>query len=195
MDYTNREENNRQPDSSNFQFLFELYGLIPGAQPFAAPTVSPTTAAPSTSSPSSSSVSNGGGGDGGDKGDRRLPKRDAQGSTSLRPRRIQTALRTQKRRRRNRIHQGAKEDGTEDHRPLADWLQDAVDQAMQEFLLDPLNVVGTADATSSLQEQPPPYLASRSRWRLLHRNTYSEAHELELHHGTVLQVHKLLAHS
>ena len=31
MDYTNRPQNNMHPDTMNFDFLFELYGTVPGS--------------------------------------------------------------------------------------------------------------------------------------------------------------------
>lgn len=45
MDYTNNPARNKQPDDSNFQFLYALYGLVPGAVPYTAPTAAPTTEA------------------------------------------------------------------------------------------------------------------------------------------------------
>ena len=34
MDYTNRPDVNKQPDRSNFIFLTELYGTVPGSPPY-----------------------------------------------------------------------------------------------------------------------------------------------------------------
>lgn len=34
MDYTNRPHVNKQPDESNFIFLAQLYGTVPGSPPF-----------------------------------------------------------------------------------------------------------------------------------------------------------------
>mmetsp|Transcript_27001 Transcript_27001/g.63249 ORF Transcript_27001/g.63249 Transcript_27001/m.63249 type:complete len:251 (-) Transcript_27001:1855-2607(-) len=51
MDYTNRHRDNLRPDRSNYEFLFALYGLVPGAEPYNPPTAAPTpapTLAPNT---------------------------------------------------------------------------------------------------------------------------------------------------
>jgi hypothetical protein len=34
MDYTNRPDVNKQPDRSNYVFLAELYGTVPGSPPY-----------------------------------------------------------------------------------------------------------------------------------------------------------------
>eukprot|EP00523_Entomoneis_sp_CCMP467_P017230 CAMPEP_0168803944 /NCGR_PEP_ID=MMETSP0726-20121227/260_1 /TAXON_ID=265536 /ORGANISM="Amphiprora sp., Strain CCMP467" /LENGTH=147 /DNA_ID=CAMNT_0008855771 /DNA_START=96 /DNA_END=539 /DNA_ORIENTATION=+ len=56
LDYTRDEANNRQPNFDDYDFLYQLYGLVPGAEPYnpptAAPTDPPTTSVASTSAPS-----------------------------------------------------------------------------------------------------------------------------------------------
>lgn len=44
LNITDNEDDNKTPDSSNYDFLFRLYGLVPGAEPYDAPTVAPTFA-------------------------------------------------------------------------------------------------------------------------------------------------------
>jgi hypothetical protein len=42
MDYTHNEDENKRPDSTNYEFLYQLYGLVPGSQPYNPPTSAPT---------------------------------------------------------------------------------------------------------------------------------------------------------
>lgn len=42
MDYTNNPSVNRQPDVTNFQFLADLYGTVPGSATLPPATVEPT---------------------------------------------------------------------------------------------------------------------------------------------------------
>lgn len=51
MDYTHNEDKNKTPDSSNFDFLFRLYGLVPGSEPYDPPTPAPSFAPLPTFSP------------------------------------------------------------------------------------------------------------------------------------------------
>uniref|UniRef100_A0A7S3P3W1 Uncharacterized protein n=1 Tax=Amphora coffeiformis TaxID=265554 RepID=A0A7S3P3W1_9STRA len=44
MDYTLNEADNNTPDLSNYDFLFRLYGLVPDAEEYIAPTVAPSYA-------------------------------------------------------------------------------------------------------------------------------------------------------
>lgn len=40
--HADNEDENRKPDFSNYNFLFHLYGLVPGADPYDPPTAAPT---------------------------------------------------------------------------------------------------------------------------------------------------------
>lgn len=48
---TDNEEKNKTPDESNYNFLFQLYGLVPGAEPYDPPTAAPTISPAPTMAP------------------------------------------------------------------------------------------------------------------------------------------------
>ncbi|KAL7559976.1 hypothetical protein ACA910_022464 [Epithemia clementina (nom. ined.)] len=168
MDYTNNPQTNRQPTIRNFVFLWNMYGTVPGAQPYTPPTPAPSPPPPtavvvaqnSSTVSSTSSTGNSGntGSNGNGGGTRHLPESTVRTSTA--------SLRNGVWNKNNNIHRILA------GRPLPDWLTDAMDQVL---------------------DRPQGRRLQASQWRLLHAHEHGEAHEIDLPQGYKLRVRYLKA--
>ena len=169
MDYTNNPNNNKTPDITNYQFLYALYGLVPGAAPYTPPTEAPS-ATPATTSTMAGVTDEDTGdldqeeNDNGDAKDKDKVEKDRDG---------------RRRKTRRMAH--------DEDEPLEEWLQAAVDAAkasLEEMDRHPNQQDAVAAAAAS---------NSGRKWRLLRQAAHGESHEIELEHGYRFQVHKLYA--
>jgi hypothetical protein len=169
MDYTNNPKNNKAPDISNYQFLYELYGLVPGAAPYTPPTEAPSepssTSTATTSTAADTAVS--------------LEDEDNVPPNEERKKEKDNKQGRRHRKTRRRVAHDVDE-------PLADWLQAAVDAAKAS--LEEMN----HHHPQNQQEQDATH-NTHGRWRLLGQAAHGESHEIELEHGYRFQVHKLYA--
>jgi hypothetical protein len=170
MDYTNNPASNKAPDATNFQFLYALYGLVPGAAPYTPPTQAPVSSPTETTSTADAAFTDEDTGDlendNGDAKDKDKSERDRDGG-----------------RRRRKTRRMAHDDDE----PLEDWLQAAVNAA-KASLEEMNNHSNQPDADAA------PNGTTRGRkWRLLQQAPHGESHEIELEHGYRFQVHKLYA--
>eukprot|EP00522_Entomoneis_paludosa_P012365 CAMPEP_0172455410 /NCGR_PEP_ID=MMETSP1065-20121228/12049_1 /TAXON_ID=265537 /ORGANISM="Amphiprora paludosa, Strain CCMP125" /LENGTH=639 /DNA_ID=CAMNT_0013207871 /DNA_START=388 /DNA_END=2307 /DNA_ORIENTATION=+ len=200
MDYTNNPEANKQPTIRNFNFLFQLYGLVPGAEPYEPPTPAPTPATvilpqsptvsieqqvgvPATTAPDEEETTT----TGNDKknNDNRQLRSEPRAAPTRRTSNVRGAssqevpppvlLQTRKPSIDPQHRALAEQHGstfTNQVDPLPEWLSDAIANAWDRDS-------GNRRLTTG--------------WKTLHQHERGESHEVALPRGYKLQVHKLLA--
>lgn len=173
MDYTNNPQDNKTPDITNYQFLYELYGLVPGAAPYTPPTLAPSE--PSSATAATSSAAADAAPTFEDEDDGPPNDEDKKEKDNKQGRRLKT--------RRRVAH--------EDDEPLADWLQAAVDAAKAS--LEEMNHHPQNQQDATVNAAATTHTNTRGKWRLLGQAPHGESHEIELEHGYRFQVHKLYA--
>jgi hypothetical protein len=168
MDYTNRPQDNKTPDTSNFEFLAELYGTKDGYVSPGEDTDTDTTTPPGGTSSSTATADPAGG------------KGNEKGSGGPRGRTLSLVQETA--------------DAAADPSIVTDkieWeqLQPVYQQAMREFYAN--HEYYHAQDHSVVVEDEEERVYSNSR--LLYATDYLESHEIQVSENVVVHVHFLLA--
>ena len=173
MDYTNSPENNLKPTLRNYDFLFQLYGIVPGGTPYTSPTAAPTKSNgddddnDNTEDDVDSQVEqqeNAGGGNARRQLLRQLEERVPSPSV------LRSSPTQQQQQQQRRIR----------HYPYQVTRDEYYSEELQQAMDDVLDY-----ATGERKRH--------DQWQLLHQHSHGEAHEVVLKNGHRLQVHYLRA--
>mmetsp|Transcript_15024 Transcript_15024/g.32740 ORF Transcript_15024/g.32740 Transcript_15024/m.32740 type:complete len:694 (-) Transcript_15024:169-2250(-) len=193
MDYTNNPEVNKQPALSNFEFLYQLYGLVPDAAPYAPPTPAPVVSTPAPAvAPTSAPVTAPPSGSEAVEGLEANQQSTGQTKKNGGGRRVQEAA-PPKPLPVSRIRGATASSQSQEVSAGHDNLQAAATRA-RESIQDPLPQ-WLQEAIAEALDRPTGRRLDGRKWAVLHQHEHGELHQVDLPRGYKLQVHKLLATS